>query len=205
MLNSYEGVDHVERRPLEVGHIYGFSAWAAPRPGSCCRPPCRCVLTGVTQASPSPGSPPSRRRSCSASAAGLGVTMQLAQTQQRLDIMPRHDHRHRRPRLRHQPAVPQPARPLLRWQASSSDQGGGDIRMIPDARFRSTAEAGAGAHGRPDDQRSAQELHHRRRAAPGAGRHQPHREAGRVHQHRRRVRLRQIDPAAPDRRPGCRI
>lgn len=86
MLNSYEGVAHVERRYVEVGRIYGFTAWQRFRlillPAAM-----PLVLTGVTQAFAFAWIATIATEILLGVGGGLGVTMQLAQTQQRMDII----------------------------------------------------------------------------------------------------------------------
>ncbi|WP_253201220.1 ABC transporter permease [Sphingomonas quercus] len=86
MLNSYEGVAHVERRYVEVGRIYGFTA--AQRFRLILLPAAMpLVLTGVTQAFAFAWISSIATEILLGVGGGLGVTMQLAQTQQRLDII----------------------------------------------------------------------------------------------------------------------
>lgn len=86
MLNSYEGVAHVERRYLEVGHLYGFTPWQRFRlillPAAM-----PLILTGLTQALAFAWITSIATEILLGTGGGLGVTMQQAQTQQRLDII----------------------------------------------------------------------------------------------------------------------
>jgi sulfonate transport system permease protein len=86
MLNSYEGVAHVENRYLEVGRIYGFTPWQRFRlillPAAM-----PLILTGLTQALAFAWITSIATEILLGVGGGLGVTMQLAQTQQRLDII----------------------------------------------------------------------------------------------------------------------
>lgn len=86
MLSSYEGVAQVERRYLEVGELYGFTPaqrfrlilWPAAMP---------LILTGVTQGLAFAWIASIGTEILLGVGGGLGVTLQLAQTQQRLDII----------------------------------------------------------------------------------------------------------------------
>jgi sulfonate transport system permease protein len=86
LLGSYEGVANVERRFLEVGRIYGFTQWQQFRfvllPGAM-----PLILTGVTQGLAFAWIASIASEILLGVGGGLGVTMQLAQTQQRLDII----------------------------------------------------------------------------------------------------------------------
>lgn len=86
MLNAYEGVANVERRYLEVGHLYGFTPWQRFRlillPGAM-----PFILTGLTQALAFAWISSIATEILLGTGGGLGVTMQQAQTQQRLDII----------------------------------------------------------------------------------------------------------------------
>lgn len=86
MLNSYEGVAHVEGRYLEVGRIYGLTPWQRFRlillPAAL-----PLILTGITQALAFAWISSIATEILLGVGGGLGVTMQLAQTQQRLDII----------------------------------------------------------------------------------------------------------------------
>ena len=86
MLNSYEGVAHVEGRYLDVGRIYGFTAFQRFRlillPAAM-----PLILTGVTQGLAFAWIASIATEILLGTGGGLGVTMQLAQTQQRLDVI----------------------------------------------------------------------------------------------------------------------
>ncbi|MET0364643.1 MAG: ABC transporter permease, partial [Sphingobium sp.] len=86
MLNSHAGVAQVEKRYLEVGRIYGFGTLQRIRlillPAAM-----PMVLTGVTQSLAFAWIATIATEILTGAGSGLGVTLQLAQTQQRLDIM----------------------------------------------------------------------------------------------------------------------
>lgn len=86
MLNSYEGVAHVEGRYLDVGRVYGFTAFQRFRlillPAAM-----PLILTGVTQGLAFAWIASIATEILLGTGGGLGVTMQLAQTQQRLDVI----------------------------------------------------------------------------------------------------------------------
>jgi len=86
MLNSHAGVVQVERRFLEVGRIYGFGLIQRIRlillPAAM-----PLILTGVTQALAFAWIASIATEILTGAGSGLGVTMQLAQVQQRLDVM----------------------------------------------------------------------------------------------------------------------
>jgi sulfonate transport system permease protein len=86
LLNSYEGVAHVEHRYLDVGLLYGFTPWQRFRlillPAAM-----PLILTGLTQALAFAWIASIATEILLGSGGGLGVTMQVAQTQQRLDII----------------------------------------------------------------------------------------------------------------------
>lgn len=86
MLNSHAGVAQVERRYLEVGGILRFNTLQRIRfillPAAM-----PLVLTGVTQALAFAWISTIGTELLTGAGAGLGVTMQQAQMQQRLDIM----------------------------------------------------------------------------------------------------------------------
>lgn len=86
MLNSHAGVAQVERRYIEVGSIFRFSVAQRIRhillPGAM-----PLVLTGITQALAFAWIATIGTELLTGANAGLGVAMQLAQVQQRLDIM----------------------------------------------------------------------------------------------------------------------
>ncbi|GLT00550.1 ABC transporter permease [Sphingobium jiangsuense] len=86
MLNSHAGVAQVERRYEEVGRIYGFGTVQRIRfillPAAM-----PLVLTGLTQSLAFAWIATIGTEILTGAGSGLGVTMQLAQTQQRLDIM----------------------------------------------------------------------------------------------------------------------
>lgn len=86
MLNSHSGVAQVERRYLEVGGIYRFSTLQRIRyillPAAM-----PLVLTGLTQALAFAWISTIGTELLTGAGAGLGVAMQTAQVQQRLDIM----------------------------------------------------------------------------------------------------------------------
>jgi len=86
LLNSYEGVAHVEQRFLEVGRVYGFTPWQRFRlillPAAL-----PLILTGVTQGLAFAWIASIATEILLGVGGGLGVTMQLAQTQQRLDVI----------------------------------------------------------------------------------------------------------------------
>jgi sulfonate transport system permease protein len=86
LLNSYEGVAHVERRYLDIGLLYGFTA--AQRFRLILLPAAMpLILTGLTQALAFAWIASIATEILLSAGSGLGVTMQLAQTQQRLDII----------------------------------------------------------------------------------------------------------------------
>jgi sulfonate transport system permease protein len=86
VLNSYEGISHVERRYLEVGRIYGFTA--AQRFRLILLPAALpLLLTGVTQALAFAWIAAIGTEILLGSGGGLGATMSLAQAQQRMDII----------------------------------------------------------------------------------------------------------------------
>jgi len=86
LLSTYEGVAHVERRYLEVGRIYGFTPlqrfrlilFPAAMP---------LILTGMTQGLAFAWIASIATEIVMGAGSGLGVTMQLAQTQQRMDVI----------------------------------------------------------------------------------------------------------------------
>ncbi|EZP70987.1 Binding-protein-dependent transport systems inner membrane component [Sphingomonas paucimobilis] len=86
MLNSHAGVAQVERRYLEVGGIYRFSTFQRIRfillPAAM-----PLVMTGLTQALAFAWISTIGTELLTGAGAGLGVAMQAAQVQQRLDIM----------------------------------------------------------------------------------------------------------------------
>lgn len=86
MLNTYEGVAHVEQRYLDVGRLYGFTAFQRFRllllPAAM-----PLILTGLTQALAFAWIASIATELLLGAGKGLGVTMQLAQTQQRLDVI----------------------------------------------------------------------------------------------------------------------
>ena len=86
MLNSYEGVAHVETRYLDVGEVYGFTPLQRFRlillPAAM-----PLILTGLTQGLAFAWIASIATEILLGIGGGLGVTMQLAQTQQRLDII----------------------------------------------------------------------------------------------------------------------
>jgi sulfonate transport system permease protein len=86
MLNAHAGVAQVERRYLEVGRIYGFTTSQRFRlillPAAM-----PLLLTGLTQALAFAWIAAIGFEILMGTNAGLGVTMQQAQTQQRLDII----------------------------------------------------------------------------------------------------------------------
>jgi sulfonate transport system permease protein len=86
MLNSYEGVAHVERRYLDVGRVYGFTAFQRFRlillPAAM-----PLILTGLTQGLAFAWIASIATEILLGVGGGLGVTMQLAQTQQRMDVI----------------------------------------------------------------------------------------------------------------------
>lgn len=86
VLNAYEGIVNVERRYLEVGHIYGFSA--AQRFGLILLPAAMpSIMTGITQALAFAWIATIGTEIVLGSGSGLGATMSMAQTQQRMDII----------------------------------------------------------------------------------------------------------------------
>ena len=86
MLNSYEGVAHVEARYLDVGAVYQFSA--AQRFRLILLPAAMpLILTGLTQGLAFAWIASIASEILLGVGGGLGVTMQLAQTQQRLDVI----------------------------------------------------------------------------------------------------------------------
>ena len=86
MLNSYEGVAHVEERYLDVGEVYGFTPLQRFRlillPAAM-----PLILTGLTQGLAFAWITAIATEILLGVGGGLGVTMQLAQTQQRMDII----------------------------------------------------------------------------------------------------------------------
>ncbi|QOT73079.1 ABC transporter permease [Sphingobium fuliginis] len=86
MLNSHAGVAQVERRYLEVGGIYRFTTLQRIRfillPAAM-----PLVLTGITQALAFAWISTIGTELLTGAGSGLGVAMQTAQVQQRLDIM----------------------------------------------------------------------------------------------------------------------
>ncbi|CAN5154903.1 hypothetical protein BH10PSE13_BH10PSE13_02740 [soil metagenome] len=86
MLNSHAGVVQVEKRFEEVGRIYGFGLIQRIRlillPAAT-----PMILTGLTQAIAFAWIATIATEILTGAGSGLGVTMQLAQVQQRLDIM----------------------------------------------------------------------------------------------------------------------
>ena len=86
MLNSHAGVAQVEKRYVEVGRIYGFGTLQRIRfillPAAM-----PLVLTGLTQSLAFAWIATIGAEILTGAGGGLGVTIQLAQVQQRLDIM----------------------------------------------------------------------------------------------------------------------
>ncbi len=86
MLNSHAGVAQVEKRFVEVGRIYGFGTLQRIRfillPAAM-----PLVLTGLTQSLAFAWIATIGAEILTGAGGGLGVTIQLAQVQQRLDIM----------------------------------------------------------------------------------------------------------------------
>ncbi|HEX7856929.1 MAG TPA: ABC transporter permease [Sphingobium sp.] len=86
MLNSHAGVAQVERRYLEVGRVYGFTTLQRFRlillPAAM-----PLILTGLTQSIAFAWIATIGTEILNGAGAGLGVEMQLAQTQQRLDML----------------------------------------------------------------------------------------------------------------------
>jgi sulfonate transport system permease protein len=86
LLGSYEGVAHVEPRYLDVGRIYGLTRIQRVRlillPAAM-----PLILTGLTQALAFAWIASIATEILLGAGGGLGVTMQLAQTQQRMDII----------------------------------------------------------------------------------------------------------------------
>lgn len=86
LLNSYEGVAHVEKRYLDVGRIYGFGPLQRFRlillPAAM-----PLILTGLTQGLAFAWIASIATEIVMGAGSGLGVTMQLAQTQQRMDVI----------------------------------------------------------------------------------------------------------------------
>jgi len=86
MLNSHAGVAQVERRYLEVGGIYRFTTLQRIRfillPAAM-----PLVLTGITQALAFAWISTIGSELLTGAGSGLGVAMQTAQVQQRLDVM----------------------------------------------------------------------------------------------------------------------
>jgi sulfonate transport system permease protein len=86
LLNSFEGVANVERRFIEVGQIYGFTPWQRFRlillPAAM-----PLILTGLTQGLAFAWIASIASEILLGVGGGLGVTMQLAQMQQRIDII----------------------------------------------------------------------------------------------------------------------
>ncbi|MDP5278272.1 ABC transporter permease [Sphingomonas sp. DG1-23] len=86
LLNSYAGVTHVEPRYLDVGRIYGFTPLQRFRlillPAAM-----PLILTGLTQGLAFAWIASIATEILLGVGGGLGVTMQVAQTQQQLDII----------------------------------------------------------------------------------------------------------------------
>lgn len=86
MLNSHAGVAHVERRYLDVGGILQFSTLQRIRfillPAAL-----PLILTGITQALAFAWISTLATELLTGAGSGLGVAMQMAQIQQRLDVM----------------------------------------------------------------------------------------------------------------------
>lgn len=86
VLNSYEGIAHVEKRYVEVGRVYGFSPFQRFRlillPAAL-----SLILTGVTQALAFAWIATIGTEILLGSGSGLGATMGLAQAQQRMDVI----------------------------------------------------------------------------------------------------------------------
>lgn len=86
MLNSHAGVTQVERRYLDVGGILRFALWQRIRyillPAAM-----PLVLTGITQALAFAWLATIGTELLTGAGGGLGVALQLAQVQQRLDVM----------------------------------------------------------------------------------------------------------------------
>lgn len=86
MMNSHAGVAEVEKRYLEVGRIYRFTI--AQRIRFILLPAAMpLVLTGLTQALAFAWIATIATEILTGAGGGLGVTMQVAQVQQRLDIL----------------------------------------------------------------------------------------------------------------------
>ncbi len=86
MLNSHAGVAQIEGRYLDVGRVYGLTT--AQRFRLILLPAAMpMILTGLTQALAFAWIATIGTELLTGADAGLGVVMQLAQTQQRLDIM----------------------------------------------------------------------------------------------------------------------
>lgn len=86
VLNSYEGVAHVERRYLEVGRIYGFTA--AQRFRLILLPAAMpLILTGITQALAFAWIATIGTEILLGSGTGLGATMGQAQARQQMDVI----------------------------------------------------------------------------------------------------------------------
>lgn len=86
MLNSHSGVADAEKRYLEVGRIYGFTMVQRIRfillPAAM-----PMILTGLTQSLAFAWIATIATEILTGAGSGLGVTMQVAQVQQRLDVM----------------------------------------------------------------------------------------------------------------------
>ncbi|PTQ07875.1 ABC transporter permease [Sphingomonas oleivorans] len=86
VLNSYEGITHVEKRYLDVGRIYGFTSVQRFRlillPAAL-----PLILTGVTQALAFAWIATIGTEILLGSGSGLGAAMGLAQAQQRMDVI----------------------------------------------------------------------------------------------------------------------
>jgi sulfonate transport system permease protein len=86
MLNAHSGIADVERRLVEVGRIYGFDAWQSFRH---IRLPAAMpmILTGLTQALAFTWIAEIGTEILLGAGGGLGVTLENAQTQQRMDVI----------------------------------------------------------------------------------------------------------------------
>lgn len=86
MMNSHAGIAEVEKRYIEVGRIFGFGTMQRIRlillPAAM-----PMVLTGLTQSLAFAWIATIATEILTGAGSGLGVTMQLAQVQQRLDTM----------------------------------------------------------------------------------------------------------------------
>jgi len=86
MLNAHAGVGQVEKRLIEVGHVFGLT-WGQRLRLILLPAALPMLLTGLTQALAFAWIAAIGTEILMGSGAGLGVTLQVAQTQQRLDLV----------------------------------------------------------------------------------------------------------------------